>query len=377
MLPKRHIYRYRHNRKDEERPDLTRLGHLLSGRMGLLTVAMTGLFVLAAFYTLYVGRVFFLPLVIALLLDRLLSPVVKALRRLRIPSPAGAAIVLAVLVGATGASLYYMSYPASQWVERAPENIRAAEIKLRALIEPVERVQAAAKEVQEAAQGAVGNGDAETIAIERPSLAESVLGQTQSFLVGALVTFFLLYFLLAAGDRFLRTLVHVLPHLKEQRKAVEITHRIDEALSTYLLTAAAINVGLGAAVALAMYLLGMPNPELWGMLAAFLNFIAYIGPIITTTVIGLVALVSFDTVGQAIIPPLTYFTINALEGYLVTPFVMGRRLTLNPLFIFLSVVFWGWMWGIAGGLLAVPLLVAFKIFCDNIAALKPIGEFLE
>jgi predicted PurR-regulated permease PerM len=378
MPPKRSTHRFRRDRGRLEQPDLARIGHLLHGRTGLLTTAITGLFVLAVLYTLYLGKAFFLPLVIALLLDRLLSPVVKALRRISIPSPLGAAFVLAVLIGGTATTVYYLSYPASQWIQDVPENIRQAEFKLRALIAPVERVQAAAQEVQEAAQGATDDAPGETtVSLERPSLAETVLGQTQAFLVGTLVTFFLLYFLLAAGDHFLRTLVHVLPHLKEQRKAVEITHRIDAALSTYLLTAALINVGLGVVVALAMYLLGMPNPELWGMLAAFLNFIAYIGPVITTTIIGFVALVSFDTVGMAILPPLVYFTINALEGYLVTPFVMGRRLTLNPVFIFLSVIFWGWMWGVAGGLLAVPLLVAFKIFCDNIDVLKPVGEFLE
>lgn len=377
MPPKRSTFRSRYDRSRHEQPDLSRLGHLLRGRMGLLTTAATGLFILAVFYTLYVGKEFFLPVVIALLLDRLLSPVVKALRRINVPSSVGAVLVLAVLIGGTAAAVYNLSYPAAQWVERAPENIRVAERKLRAVIAPVEHMQAVAREVQEAARGGTAGAQQETISVERPSLAETVVGQMQALLIGAVVTFFLLYFLLAAGDNFLRTLVHVLPRLKERRKAVEITHRIDAALSTYLLTVAMINVGMGVVVTLAMYMLGMPNPELWGILAAFLNFIAYIGPFITTAIIGLVALVSFDTLGQAMIPPLVYFTINALEGYFVTPFVMGQRLTLNPVFILLSVVFWGWIWGVAGGLLAVPLLVAFKIFCDNIATLQPVGAFLE
>lgn len=378
LMPwKRFIHRYRRDLSQQGQPDFTRIGHLLRRRSGWFTTAVTGMFILAVFYTLYVGKAFFLPVVIALLLDRLLSPVVKALRRANVPASVGAALVLAVLIGGTATAVYNLAYPAAQWIERAPENIRVAETKLRAVIAPVVHMQAAAREVQEAARGETGNTQRETISLERPSLASTVMGQMRAFLIGAVVTFFLLYFLLASGDHFLRTFVHVLPRLRDRRKAVEITHRIDAALSTYLITAAMINVGMGLVVTLAMYLLGMPNPELWGLLAAFLNFIAYIGPLITTAVIGLVAVVSFDTLGQAVMPPLVYFTINAMEGYFVTPFVMGRRLTLNPVFILLSVVFWGWMWGIVGSLLAVPLLVTFKIICDNISVLNPIGAFLE
>lgn len=376
MPPQRSIQHYRRDRGRDGQADLDRISRLLRGRAGILATAATGLFVLAVFYTLYLGKAFFLPVVVALLLDRLLSPVVKALRRVNVPTSIGAALVLAVLVGVTATAIYNLSYPAAQWVERAPENIRMAETKLRDVIAPVEHMQAAAREVEEAARGTSGD-ERETISLERPSLASTVMGQMQAFLVGIFVTFFLLYFLLASGDHFLRTFVRVLQNLRHRRKAVEITHRIDAALTTYLFTAALINTGMGVVVTLTMYLLGMPNPELWGILAAFLNFIPYIGPVITTTIIGLVALVSFDTLGEALMPPLVYFTINAMEGYFVTPLVMGRRLTLNPVFILLSVVFWGWMWGIAGSLLAVPLLVAFKIFCDNIDALRSVGAFLE
>jgi predicted PurR-regulated permease PerM len=356
---------------------VSRYARLLRGRFGILSIAMLGLLVLASFYTLYFGKGFFLPVVVAMLLDRLLTPVVRFFRRLRIPLPLAAGLVLLLVVGAISSTVYYTSGPATRWIASAPENLEQAGEKLRGVVEPVERVQEAAREVERATEAAVGNREPEQqVTLESPSLSETLLGQTQDFVVGVAVTLFLLYFLLAAGDQFLRTFIRVLPHLRDQRKAVEITYRIEQALTTYLFTMSVINLGLGIAVGFAFYLLGMPNPVLWGMLVGLLNFVPYIGPITGIAIMTLVALVSFDTLTHALAVPVTYFVLNAIESYLVTPFIMGQRLTLNPVFIFLSLTFWGWIWGIPGALLAVPLLVTFKIVCDNIEALKPIGAFL-
>ncbi|HET6566431.1 MAG TPA: AI-2E family transporter [Rhodothermales bacterium] len=366
-------------RPERESPDLSRLGRLLHRRAEVATTAIVGLFVLAVFYTLYFGRSFFLPLFIALLLDRVLSPVIEALRRVRIPSPVGALLILIFLVAGTSAAVYFLSEPAREWMQHAPEDLRKVEDKVRALVEPVKQVQAAAQEVQRAATGAMAQGGepaSGTVKLEPPSFADTLLGQTQAFLTGAVITFLFLYFLLASGDRFLRTFVHVLPNVRDKRKAVDITHQIDRALSRYLFTVTIINICLGIAIGLAMYLFGMPNPELWGVMAALLNFIPYLGPIATGIVIAFVALVSFGTLGKALLITLVYTVIHLTESYLVSPYVLGQRLTLNPLFIFLTLIFWGWIWGIAGALLAVPLLVAFKIFCDSVDTLKPIGAFL-
>ncbi len=341
----------------------------------MLTISALGLLGLGVFYTLYIGQAIILPILFALLFDRVLKPVVLFLRNRGVPAALGAGLVMAAVAAVLAASVYNLSDPAERWMAEAPSAFIEAETKLRRVIAPVEQVQEAARRVEEAAQGAVG-GRRPPVTLQRTSFAEAMVGQTQAFLVGGVTAFFLLYFLLAAGDNFLRTFVRVLPHLKEQRKAVEITHRIEEALSKYLLTVAAINTALGFVVGAAFLWLGMPNPVLWGIMVAVLNFIPYLGPLVGVALIAVVGLVSFDTLMSALLPPLAYFIINAIEGYLVTPFIMGRRLTLNPVFIFISLLFWGWMWGIAGALLAVPLLVTVKIVCDNIEPLQPLGAFL-
>jgi predicted PurR-regulated permease PerM len=133
---------------------------------------------------------------------------------------------------------------------------------------------------------------------------------------------------------------------------------------------------LTAATALAMALLGMPNPVLWGALAAVNNFIPYLGSLVTVGVLTVVAAVSFDTLGQIVAPPLIFFALTTFEGQFLTPMLLGKRLTLNPVVIFLALLIWGWLWGIPGVLMAVPLLAAFKILCDHVPSLAAVGEFL-
>ena len=367
--------------KEAEAPppaDLTRLAQMLRGRgaPALTATAVVGLFVLALFYTLYAAAGFFMPVVVALLLNFLLSPIVRFLGRLRIPAPLGAGLVLFGFVGILGVGAYNLAGPASAWVERAPQSLRQAERKFRGIKASVERVQAATQQVEAITGGGEGEEEEPTVEVRQATMTDAVLNQTQAALAGTAVTFFLLYFLLASGDLFLRKLVRVLPLLRNKRIAVEIAHHIERDLSTYLLTVALINTALGCAVAAGLYLIGMPNPILWGIVVGLLNFIPYLGPLVGVAIVGLVAFISFDSTLHALAAPALYFTVNAIEGNLVTPMIMGRRLTLNPVAIFVSLTFWGWIWGVVGALLAVPILVAFKILCDNIPPLAPVGEFL-
>ena len=360
------------------RADLTQLADVLRGRgaQGLTAVAVTGLFILALFYTLYAAAGFFMPVVVALLLNFLLSPIVRFFERLRIPAPLGAGLVLLGFIAVLGVGAYNLAGPASEWVERAPQSLRQAERKFRGIKASVEKVQAATQQVEAITGGGEGAEREPTVEVRQATMTDAVLNQTQAALAGTAITFFLLYFLLASGDLFLRKLVHVLPLLRNKRIAVEIAHHIERDLSAYLLTVALINTVLGCVVAIGLYLIGMPNPILWGIVVGLLNFIPYLGPVIGVAIVGLVAFISFESPLHALAAPALYFTINAIEGNLVTPMIMGRRLTLNPVAIFVSLTFWGWIWGVVGALLAVPILVAFKIICDNIPPLAPIGEFL-
>jgi predicted PurR-regulated permease PerM len=138
-----------------------------------------------------------------------------------------------------------------------------------------------------------------------------------------------------------------------------------------------INACLGLAVGAAMYLIGVPNPVLWGVVAGTANYIPYLGAVVGAVVVGVVAFLSLDSASHALLAPISYMTLSAIEGQLITPTILGLRFSLNPVVIYVWLIFWGWMWGVVGAVLAVPLLTIFKIFCDRIPSLSPVGDFLE
>jgi len=357
-----------------EQPDLGKLGEALRDRIEVRSIAITGLFVLAVLYTLFFARAFLLPIVIAVLLDFLLSPMLRALKRVRIPEPVGAALVLLVLLGALGAGVYSLADPAQQWMTKAPQSMAKVQSRLRDLRRPVEQVTRTAEQVEAATE--VSKTGPQEVVVRGPRLSERLFGTTQSLLTGAMETVILLYFLLAAGDLFLQKLIKVLPLLRDKKKAVAIARETEASISTYLFTVAAVNVGLGLAVTLVMLLLKMPNALLWGSLAALAEFIPYIGATVMLALLAMAGLVTFPTLGQALLVPGAYLAVDVLQANFISPMVLGRRLTLNPVAILVGLVFWWWIWGVGGAFIAVPLLATFKIFCDHIEALAPIGEFL-
>lgn len=337
-------------------------------------VAITGLFILAVFYTIYFARPFLLPIVLAVLLDFLLSPIIRFLKGLRVPEPVGAAIVVAGLLGLVGAGAYSLADPARTWVAKAPASIQKAQSRLRDLRRPVEQVSRTADQVEAATN--IGKSGVQEVIVRGPRMSERFFGSTQTFLIGAFEMLVLLYFLLAAGDLFLQKLIKVLPLLQDKKKAVMIAHETEASISTYLFTLTLVNVGLGLVVALAMFLVGMPNPLLWGALAALAEFVPYVGAGAMLITLSLAGLVTFPQVGHAMLVPAAYLAVNLVQANFVTPTVIGHRLTLNPVAILVGLVFWWWLWGVGGAFIAVPLLATFKIFCDHIESLAPIGEFL-
>src|SRR5438477_7657330 len=168
-----------------------------------------------------------------------------------------------------------------------------------------------------------------------------------------------------------------MPTLSDKKRAVSIAHDIESHISRYLLTATVINACLGLAVGSTVGLLGLRNPFMWGVVVAVLNFVPYLGPLTGIICMTIGAGLSFDSLSYALVFPAVYLLLGTLEGSLVTPWVMGRSLTLNPVLILLSLTFWGWMWGIAGVILAVPILATFKIFCAHIKPMEPLAEFLS
>jgi predicted PurR-regulated permease PerM len=186
----------------------------------------------------------------------------------------------------------------------------------------------------------------------------------------------LLFFLLMAGDMMLRRFVEILPTLSNKKQAVDISREIEHQVSVYLGTVGVINAAVGTATGLAAYLCGLPDPVLWGTMAFLLNFIPILGPLGGIVILLLVGLLSFDRFWQAALPAGIYLLIHLAEGEMITPMLMARRFVLNPVLVIMSLVFWYWMWGLAGALVAVPLLAILKIICDRVNSLATFGHFL-
>lgn len=362
--------------EDRSRPDLTRITDRLRGPLGAIAVATVGLFLLAIFYTLYLGKQFFLPIVVAVLLNFLLTPAVRALKRIGLPAPASAGVILVLFFGAVGYGTYRVWTPAMEWLERAPRTMSEAEAKLRSIREPVEKIREAGEQVEKIASGDDGDSPSRQSTREEPGLGETIMDQARQFVVGGTVAVFLLYFLLALDDLFLRKLASVLPRMSQRRKAVLIARATERDLSHYVLVRTLTNIGFGVVVGFALWLIGMPNPVLWGIMAGILNYVPYLGGVVGYAVVGFAALTTFDSTGHALLAPGAYFLLNVLEGNMITPAILGRELTLNPVMIFTWLIFWAWIWGIPGALLAIPLLTMTKIVADNVDTLAPLGAFL-
>ena len=336
--------------------------------------ALIGLFVLAILGALYVARAVVLPILLAFLFSLLLAPVVRMLCHLRIPRWIASALVVAGLVAVGATLVYYLASPAADWMDRAPRSLSRLEAKLREIKEPVEKVSRATEQVER--MTTMNGGTAQEVQVTSRSLSGDLVEMTVAVISAIAVMLVLLYFLLTSGDLFLRKVAGFVPSQEGKHQVVEIARRLERNISTYLLTITLINACLGIAVGLALWLLDMPNPILWGTMACLLNFIPYLGAMVGVAVVSVVAFLTFDTATAAAVPPLVYLGLTALEGSFVTPTILGNRLTLNPLMIFTSIIFWGWMWGAVGALLAVPLLASIKIVCDHVKPLKPVGDLL-
>jgi predicted PurR-regulated permease PerM len=356
-------------------PDIARTGEAIESRTGG-SVAVTLLAVLAVLYSLYFARAFLRPIVYALLLDFLFSPVVRALNRVRVRPPLGAGIVVVALIALIALGAYELSGPVQGWAARAPETVGSARVKLGKFIRPLERVSKTAEQVAGAVRVAEPAKPPEVVVLRGPGLLSRIFGTTQRLLVSIFEIVVLLYFLLAGGDLFLQKLIKVLPNVSDRQTAIQVARAIEASISTFLLTAAVVNAAEGFIVAGAMYVVGMPNPTLWGALVFVLEFIPYLGAVTMFVVLTVAALTAFDTVSHALLPPMTFLVINLIQGNLVSPMLLGHRLALNPVAIFVGLAFWSWVWGVPGAFIAVPMLAAFKIFCDHVESLAAVGEFL-
>ena len=354
-----------------------RIRDLLDRPFGVRSVGLTGLFLFAIFYTVYFTRSLLLPVVLAWLLSYLLRPIVRVLAKLKIPPLVGSALVLLSLIALISYAASLLAAPAASWLEKAPYSLQQLERKLIPLKKPIEKVAQASGAIESLTSTATSQTKTPTVEVKQHPLSDQLIVQTPELLISAVTMLILLYFLLAYDGVFLGKVIKLMPTLSDKKRAVSIANEIEAQVSRYLFTVTLINCCLGLAVGTVVGLLGLPNPVMWGVMVALLNFVPYLGALTGIIFMTLGALLSYDSVTYALLFPATYLILATLEGNFITPMVMGRSLTLNPVLVLLSLMFWGWMWGITGVILAVPILATFKIFCSHIEPMEPLAEFIS
>ncbi len=342
----------------------------------LVTFFAGGLFLLAILAASFAASAIVLPLVLAVVLKLLLQPAVSLLERFFVPRVLGAILPIALVVGILVGLVAALSEPAATWAQKLPEGVPRLEAHLMVLSGPMHKLQGALQVAEEVANAPP---QGRTMVAVRSDLgfAGTLFAGTKAVLDGLLTTVLVLYFLLLSGDTFLRRLVEVLPNFGDKRQAVEIFQRIESDISIYLLTITLMNALVGLATAAVMYLCGIGDVLLWGTTAFLLNYVPFLGPLLGVGIFLLVGLLGFDSLWWALLPPGLYFLIHLIEGETVTPLLLARRFTLNPVLVVLSLIFWFWMWGAPGALLAFPLLAMLKIISDRLSSLRAVGHFLE
>ncbi len=340
------------------------------------TWAQVGVFVILGIAALKLASQLVLPVVVAVLLSLLLSAPLAWLRRRRIPEPVGAAVLVfgSVLLFLT--CIWFLAAPAAEWMAQAPRQLARVEQRVRALTEPLHSLQQTAKKVQDVASPAPG-GDTTVVQLAQTGVIARLSGSGAAFAGNALAVIFLSYFLLAAAPLFRRKLALVLPGRAERSQVEEVVEEIELHMSRYLWYSTLINLIVGLLTWGVLALLHFPNAVLWGLVAAVLNYIPYVGAVATVGVIAFAGLVAFPSGQTALLGAGAFFVINLLESNVITPAFLGRKLPLNAAALFLGLMFFGWLWGVTGAVLAVPLTVMVQVVCARIPAVQPFAVFLD
>jgi predicted PurR-regulated permease PerM len=364
----------------------------------------------AATGALFFARQFFVPIAFAFTLHPLFRPLVRRLERLRLPTPVAAGVVVLGLVAVLVGGAYGLSVPMKGWIANAPASFDAAERKLSRLREPVKQVTAVADRIQHAAdmgstapatQGAAtqpsGQGQSapsqssadgsskesapqlvspQAPAPAAPGFLGRFLGTTTTLLGGITEVLVLLLLLLASGDLFFDKLLKVMPTRQDKREAAEVVEEARRAVSRYVAVTALINLGQAVVVALVLWWLKMPNFWLWALACFVLEFIPYLGATIMILLLSVVAFATFDGMGHTLAVPLSYLVITTVQNNVVSPYLYGDHLKLNPVAVLIGVLFWWFVWGTGGAFLAVPIIATVRIVTKHTRSFHALAEFL-
>jgi predicted PurR-regulated permease PerM len=339
------------------------------------TMFLGGLFLLAMLAACYLAAEIILPVVLAFVLSLVLTPGMRVLERVHLPRGVAALLIILVLFGTLGGLGTALSGPAASWAQKLPTGIPKLEERLSFLSRPIATFQKFIDQAQGLTQG--GGPKAVPVAVQGSGLSNQLLSGTRSFASGLLETVLILFFFLVSGDTFLRRLVEILPRFKDKRQAVDISKQIEGDVSAYLFTITIMNLAVGGATGAVMALCGVGDPVLWGTVAFLLNYIPILGPMSGVVIFLFAGLLSINSLWVAFLPAGLYLLIHLIEGETVTPMLLARRFTINPVLVILSLVFWYWMWGVPGAILSTPMLAITKIISDRIRPLMAFGHFME
>jgi len=328
----------------------------------LVRLCATILAVLIA-YTCALAEALIVPILLAILLGLMFAPLVRGLERWRVPRPLGALVAITIAIAAAAGAFFALAAPARTWIARMPRALEHLQSALRDLRRPLQAASEATRELGKLAN--MGGSEPMQVVDSSSGVLSQLASTAPTVLAGALVVLFLTFLFLLHGDALLRKFVTLAPHLRAKRDLVQATRQAQHELSLYMITITLINLALGLATAGALALLHVPDPLLWGGLAALMNYAPFIGPLLTACVLAVAGFAEFTTPLHALAAPAAFLGLHLVEGQLVTPHLVGRRLALDPVMVFLALVVLGWVWGVAGLLLAVPLMSCAKIIAGR------------
>ena len=331
------------------------------------SVPLLVLAVLAVVYTLWAAQELILPVLLAIFFALVGNPIIRALNRLYVPRFLAALLVLALGIAAAFALGRELVQPASEWLSEAPRELREATPKLRNLVKPVREASQAAESIARTAGGESGKA----VQVVKTTVDDPyrMLTATPKAVAAVLAVVLMTFFFMVYGGRLQQRAIALLPSRHQQRLTVEILQVLEHEISRYVLTISVINALVGVVFAAGLhFIMQVPLEEalLWGSMAALLNFAPYVGPLLGMGVMLLMGFVSYDELWQSLLPAAFYLALHTLEGQLITPIVLGKRMALSPLVLILALILFGGLWGIVGLLLAVPLLACVKIVLARI-----------
>ncbi|MCA9082811.1 MAG: AI-2E family transporter [Planctomycetaceae bacterium] len=333
---------------------------------------------------LYAASSVCIPVASSVVIALALRPLVRRLRSAGIPDMLAAGVVLGLTLFFAAVVLARLVTPASEWLGRTPFEFRMRQLerKLAPVKEPLQSLTEASERINEVASAGATEKDIENhvqqVVVKPPSLISEVVNSTTEFAAGVFLSLVLTYFLLATGDRLIAQIGTLLPpDRKLGTNRGDVIGAVEQSVSTYLMTVGLINLGLGIAVAFSCRLIGLPNPMLWGAVATVLNFLPYLGGLIGAGITLSVSILTFDSLGYSFVAPAIYLLLTAIEGNLITPSILGRSMSLNPLVVILWLTYWSWLWGLPGTILAVPMLAIVVSTCRQFDRTRAFAALLS